>query len=222
MLHLIITARDLPPLTMMKRRAHSNALVLTREDLLFTDDETRGLFRQTLDVELNSQIVAKYRERTRGWITALQLVRQVAEQEIYRQTDKPALDLSKILHQSEKDIFDYFAGEVFAREPDQARELLLRLSLLKSLLIEACSRLYPGFRCSAVPPELLQKNVFLTVAGRRKKRRRNEFVPRQISAGRNRRFNGKIKRISQFFPRTKFKLRRSERRLAVRANLFST
>ena len=82
-IHLIITTRDLPPLAIMRRRTQSRALVITREDLLFTDEEMRELFRQTLDIELKDEEIAEYRERTHGWITALQLVRQVAEQEIY-------------------------------------------------------------------------------------------------------------------------------------------
>ncbi len=165
MLHLIITTRDLPPLQIMRRRSQSAALVITREDLLFTDEETRELFRQTLGVELNTKEISEYRERTHGWITALQLVRQVAEQEIYAHSDKPAVDLGAILHQSEKDIFDYFAEEVFSRETVEIKELLLRLSLLESLPLDVCSRLFPEMRCSAVLPELLHKNIFLTVAG---------------------------------------------------------
>ncbi len=165
MVHLIITTRDLPPLQIMRRRTQSAALLITREDLLFTDDEMRELFRQTLGVELNTEEIVEYRERTHGWITALQLVRQVAEQELYAQTDKPSVDLSEILHQSEKDIFDYFAEEVFSREDEDIQQLLLRLSLLESLPLDVCSRLFPDMRCSAVLPKLLHKNVFLTVAG---------------------------------------------------------
>ncbi|HEY0426647.1 MAG TPA: BTAD domain-containing putative transcriptional regulator [Pyrinomonadaceae bacterium] len=165
MLHLIITTRDLPPLAIMRRRSQSAALVITREDLLFNDDEVRELFRQTLNVELKDEEIAEYRNRTHGWITALQLVRQVAEQEIHSQTDSPVLDLHEILQQSEKDIFDYFAEEVFSREPDETQRLLLYLSLLESLPLDVCSRLFPDMRCSATLPELAQKNVFLTVVG---------------------------------------------------------
>lgn len=167
-IHLIITTRDLPPLAIMRRRTQSAALIITRDDLLFTDDEVRELFRKTLNVELKDTEIAEYRARTHGWITALQLVRQVAEQEIYAHTDKPTLDLSEMLDQSEKDIFDYFAEEVFAHESEETQKLLLHLSLLESLPLDACSRLFPEMRCSAVLPELVQKNVFLTVAGDKK------------------------------------------------------
>ena len=164
-IHLIITTRDLPPLAIMRRRTQSRALVITREDLLFTDEEMRELFRQTLNVELKDDEIAEYRKRTDGWITALQLVRQVAEQEIYAHSDSFKLNLGDVLHQSEKDIFDYFAEEVFSHESEETQNLLLHLSLLESLPLDVCSHLFPDMRCSAVLPELLQKNVFLTVAG---------------------------------------------------------
>ncbi|HEY8563000.1 MAG TPA: BTAD domain-containing putative transcriptional regulator [Pyrinomonadaceae bacterium] len=168
MIHLIITTRDLPPLAIMRRRTQSAALVITRDDLLFTDDEVRELFRKTLNVELKDSEIAEYRARTHGWITALQLVRQVAEQEIYAHSERPALDLREMLNQSEKDIFDYFAEEVFSHETEEIQNLLLYLSLLESLPLDECSRLFPQYRCSAVLPELVQKNVFLTVAGDKK------------------------------------------------------
>lgn len=164
-LHLIITTRDLPPLAIMRRRTQSRALVITREDLLFTDDEVCELFRSTLNVELKDAEISEYRERTQGWITALQLVRQVAEQEIHAHRETRPLDLHEMLQQSEKDIFDYFAEEVFLRESEEIQDLLLHLSVLESLPLDICSRLFPEMRCAAVLPELLQKNVFLTVTG---------------------------------------------------------
>ncbi|MDQ3041419.1 MAG: hypothetical protein M3R11_03455 [Acidobacteriota bacterium] len=166
MLHLIITTRDLPPLAIMRRRSQATATVISREDLLFTDEEVRELFRTTLNIELKSEEIAEYRERTHGWITALQLVRQVAEQETRSQSEainQP--NLREMLKQSEKDIFDYFAEEVFAREEEETQNLLLHLSLLDSLPLEVCSSLFPKMRCAAELPELVKKNIFLTVAG---------------------------------------------------------
>ena len=165
MIHIIITTRDLPPLAIMRRRTQSAALVIPREELLFTDDEVRDLFRKTLNVELKDEEIAEYREKTHGWITALQIVRQAAEQEIYSHSEKSSPDLQNILAQSEKDIFDYFAEEVFSREPENVQKILLDLSLLETLPLDVCSKLYPDARCSAVLPELVDKNIFLTAAG---------------------------------------------------------
>ncbi|MBA2606385.1 MAG: hypothetical protein H0U96_05900 [Acidobacteria bacterium] len=168
MLHLIITTRDLPPLAIMRLRSKSTALIIRREDLLFTDNEVRELFRTTLNLELNTEEIVEYRARTNGWITALQLVRQITEQELdsHTGTFKPP-NLREMLKQSEKDIFDYFAEEVFSGEPEETQKLLLHLSLLNSLPLDVCSRLFPDMRCAAVLPTLVQRNVFLTVAGDR-------------------------------------------------------
>ncbi|MBP9663564.1 MAG: hypothetical protein KBD94_03020 [Pyrinomonadaceae bacterium] len=165
LLHLIITTRDLPPLAIMRRRTQSDALVIDREDLLFTDDEVRDLFQKTLSIKLDDRQVAEYRERTHGWITALQLVRQIAEKDIAGGRSPGMLDLPDLLKRSEKDIFDYFAEEVFSRENEETRHLLLYLSLLDSLSLDMCSLLFPGMRCSAILPQLAQKNIFLSVAG---------------------------------------------------------
>lgn len=166
LLHIIITTRDLPPLAIMRRRAQSSAMMITREDLLFTDAEVRELFGKTLNIELNNEEIAEYGSRTHGWVTALQLIRQVAEREIHSgPTTGRAVDLGEILQQSEKDIFDYFAEEVISRETRDTERLFLYLSLLDTLPLDLCSRLFPQMRCSAVLPEIAQKNVFLTVAG---------------------------------------------------------
>lgn len=164
LVHLMITTRDLPPLAMMRRRAQASVLVLTRDDLLFTDGEVKDLFSTTLGVDLASKEIEAYRDRTHGWVTALQLVKQVAEQEIHSAGDRP-VDLVGMLQRSEKDIFDYFAEEVFTREAEPVQKLLLSVSLLESLPMETCSLLFPDLRCSAMLPELAQKNVFLTVSG---------------------------------------------------------
>lgn len=167
MLHLIITTRDLPPLAIMRRRSQAMAAIISREDLLFTDEEVQELFRTTLNLELKPPEIQEYRERTHGWITALQLVRQITEQQIHASTNASAPNLHEMLEQSEKDIFDYFAEEVFAREPEDVQNLLLHLSLLDSLPLEVCSALFPEMRCASVLPELVKQNVFLTVAGER-------------------------------------------------------
>lgn len=175
-LHLMITTRDLPPLAIMRRRSQSRALVITRDDLLFTADEVRELFRMTLGVELNDEQVAEYRDRTHGWITALQLVRQIAEKEP-GVDDSKTLNLSEILQRSEKDIFDYFAEEVFSREDDETQNLLMYLSLLESMPLQQCSLLFPDMRCSATLPALAQKNIFLTAAGDAKLSEEYRFHP---------------------------------------------
>jgi LuxR family transcriptional regulator, maltose regulon positive regulatory protein len=169
-IHTILISREIPPLSLSRLRSQAQLTIIDRADLLFTDDETQALFRQIFDLELTPAQLAEYRERTQGWITALQLVRQQFTRELAQQQSAPGMavtappDLTEVLRQSERNIFEYFAEEVFAAEPEYVRELLLRLALLDRLDLETCMRLHPRANCAAILPALVRRNVFLTLA----------------------------------------------------------
>src|SRR6266498_4337660 len=168
-LHVIIISREMPPLALGRLRTHSPLANIDRADLLFTDEETQELFRRVFDLELTAEQLTEYRERTHGWITALQLVRQVAHRNVItnREGQAEVLDLVEVLRQSERDIFDYFAEEVFSDEAEKVRKLLLQLSLLDRIELDTCTALYPGANCSRLLPNLVRRNVFLTIASDR-------------------------------------------------------
>ena len=166
-LHLIIISRELPPLALVRMRTQSSVAIVTRDELLFTDEETQQLFRQVFDLELRPEQLAEYRARTEGWITALQLVRQVAQRSALAHDPagpSAAQDLTEILRQSERDIFDYFAEEVFADETPEAQKFLLRVSLLERVEPAACRELFPEVNAVTLLQTLARRNVFVTLA----------------------------------------------------------
>jgi LuxR family maltose regulon positive regulatory protein len=173
LLHTIIISRDMPPLQLARMRSQGALAIIDRGDLLFTEEETHALFREVFDLEMTSDQWDGYRERTRGWITALQLVKHMAQQQVPAQPERATAgaaaipDLTEVLDRSEHDIFDYFAEVLFSSESDDVRRLLLRLSLIPQIGLEACRRLYPEIDCAAVLPALVRRNVFMTVAGNR-------------------------------------------------------
>jgi LuxR family maltose regulon positive regulatory protein len=163
-LHTIIVSRDAPPLQLAKLRSHGELTIIDRNDLLFTGEETQALFDQVFGLEVSAEQLAEFRERTQGWIMALQLIRQVAQRQSRIGSDAAAPDLSEILRRSERDVFDYFAEEVFEYEPEPERALLLRVSLLDRVELETCVRLYPDSGSSTILPSLVGRNVFITLA----------------------------------------------------------
>lgn len=165
-IHVIIISRDLPPLQLARLRSQTSLELIEREDLLFTDEETIELFREVFGLLLTPDQLREYRERTRGWITALQLVRQVAQRQASssRPTDPKTPDPLAVLRQSERDIFDYFAEEVFAGEDREVRQLLMRVALLDRIEVETCGELYEAANCATLLRALVRRNVFLTVA----------------------------------------------------------
>ncbi|HEX8290684.1 MAG TPA: tetratricopeptide repeat protein, partial [Pyrinomonadaceae bacterium] len=165
-LHVIVVSRDVPPLALSRLRSQDSLAIIDRRELLFTDGETRELFRQVFDLELSPEQLTEYRERTQGWITALQLVRQFAQREASASGagEAGAADLREILRRSEHDIFDYFAEEVFADEAEGMRRFLLRVSLLDRIEPDLCARLHPEVNAGRALRELVRRNVFMTVA----------------------------------------------------------
>ncbi|PWT91860.1 MAG: hypothetical protein C5B55_07380 [Blastocatellia bacterium] len=164
-MHVVVISREVPPIALARMRTHSPDSIIDRADLLFTDDETRQLFRKVFDIELTAEQLAEYRERTHGWITALQLVRQVAQKTVRRSGQTGSTDLVEILRQSERDIFDYFAEEVFSDESEDVQRFLLRISLLDRIELDTCAALFEDSNCARLLPTLVKRNVFLTVAG---------------------------------------------------------
>lgn len=164
-IHVIIVSREAPPLTLARLRSQESLALIDRDDLLFTDEEIQELFRKVFGLALTTEQLREYGERTHGWITALQLVRQVAQRQ--KTSNTGSLDPLAVLRQSERDIFEYFAEEVFAAERDEVRQFLMRVALLERIELETCARLFPEVRASAVLPALVRSNVFMTVAGDR-------------------------------------------------------
>ncbi len=164
-LHIVVVSREMPPLALARLRTQTPTAIIDRSDLLFTDEETRHLFRQVFDLELNPDELAEYSERTHGWITALQLVRQVAQKSLNSgESEVGPTDLVEVLRQSERDIFDYFAEEVFADESKQAQDFLLKIALLERIDLDTCAALFASLNCPQMLPSLVRRNVFLTVA----------------------------------------------------------
>lgn len=164
-IHVIIISRDIPPLALARLRSQDSLAIIDRTDLLFTEEETQELFRKVFGLALTAEQLREYGERTHGWITALQLVRQVAQRQIAAGANEKATDPLAVLHQSERDIFEYFAEEVFAAEPLEIQHYLMRIALLDRIELETCARLFPQVISSAVLPALVRGNVFMTVAG---------------------------------------------------------
>jgi LuxR family transcriptional regulator, maltose regulon positive regulatory protein len=161
-LHIIIVSREAPPLQLAKLRSQGALAMIDRNDLLFTGEETQALFNQVFGLDVTAERLAEFRERTQGWVMALQLIRQVSQRQPRDGVAVP--DLSEILSRSERDVFDYFAEEVFDFESTRTKELLLRLSLLERVELDICMRLYSDSGCSTILPSLVSRNVFITLA----------------------------------------------------------
>ena len=156
-LHLILIGRSLPDLGLQALQAEGAVSLIEGEDLLFTLEETRVLLRDTLGLPARPGTVGRLHARTRGWVTALQLLRQTARLE------EGADDLPESLFaRTESEIFDYFSEEVFASESAEVRQFLLGACLPPAIDPDVCADVLEGLDARALLAGLARRQLFIS------------------------------------------------------------
>jgi len=81
-LHVVITTRSMPNLSIMRLRSKGLIGMLGRHDLSFTKEEVDHLFEQNGWKQLDSNLINQFYQRTNGWATGLQVIAQAIETRI--------------------------------------------------------------------------------------------------------------------------------------------
>ncbi|HKY32403.1 MAG TPA: BTAD domain-containing putative transcriptional regulator [Candidatus Polarisedimenticolia bacterium] len=155
-LHLILMGRSLPDLGAASLEAGASVQAMRGEDLLFTLEETRLLVRETFGLSAPEGTIRRIHERTRGWITALQLLCR---------TVPPGGDLDlpeAVFALTEPEIFAYFSEETLASEAEQTRHLLLAASLASAVDPDILSVVLQGTDARGVLSDLARRSLFLS------------------------------------------------------------
>lgn len=93
-LHLLISSRTDPLLSLPRLRACGQLTELRTEDLRFSADEAADFSRQVMRLSLSAEVVSALEARTEGWIAGLQMA-ALSIQGLGR--DNHAAPLSRIL-----------------------------------------------------------------------------------------------------------------------------
>jgi len=158
-IHLVLAGRSLPDLGLGSLPENSVARI-EGDDLLFTLEETGTLLHETFGLQVMPEAVERLHTRTRGWVTALQLLRQTARLEA------SAADLPEaVFTRTESEIFDYFSEEVLAAESIEMREFLLGSCLPPAIDPEVCAEVLPGLDVRALLADLVRRHLFVSGPG---------------------------------------------------------
>lgn len=122
-MHLVILAREDPPLPLARLRAHRTLVELRAADLRFTLEEAEEYLRARPDVELDAAHVAQLVERTEGWIAGVQLA------SISLRNRPDAAALVEALAGSQRLVLDYLAAETLDRLEPDFQAFLKRISV---------------------------------------------------------------------------------------------
>ena len=163
-LHIVITSRAMPNLSVTRLRSKGLVGVIDREDLLFTPAEVQKLFAETFHQPLAPDQLDQFYEKTDGWVTGLQLIQQSLDHSNPDPSANTAAGnrLTAAFQQSELDIFDYFAEEVLQSEPPEIRLILGKLSLLERIDPSICEAALGIRDCADQLRSLARRNVFIS------------------------------------------------------------
>ena len=124
MLRIVLLTRRDPQLGLHRLRLAGELAEVRASDLCFTVDETRELLAASR-VALSDEAIAMLRTRTEGWAAGLRL----ATLSLIGHPD-PERFVAEFSG-SERTVADYLLAEVLDRQPEDARRLLLRTSILE-------------------------------------------------------------------------------------------
>ena len=132
-LHLVLAARQEPPLPIAGLRARGLATEVRADALRFTTGETAEFLRRALDVPVSDATAAALTARAEGWIAGLRLAAISL-----RGRQDPAAAASRG-DAEDRQITDYLAGELLQQQPPALQAFLVKTSILDRLCGPLCT-----------------------------------------------------------------------------------
>ncbi len=161
-LHLVLTTRADPPLSLARRRGRRELVELRTADLRFTPQETAHFLNGIMKLGLPQPDVDLLVRRTEGWPAGLQMVALALQ----NQVDCHAFITS--FAGDDHYIGDYLVEEVLQRQPPYIQDFLRKTSILQRLNGPLCDALLdlpennPYGSSQAILTSLDHANLFVT------------------------------------------------------------
>ena len=156
-MRLVISTRADPPIALARLRARGLLAELRSSSLRFRDKEVKAWLEQNLP-ELSTDSLNLLREKTEGWVAALQIIRSSLSGKAPQERDEVLAGLSG----TQQFVFEYLAEEVFRQLSDETREFLLRTSILSQMDAAACNAVAGIDEAQSTLRQLEKQNLFLS------------------------------------------------------------
>ncbi|RIK39779.1 MAG: hypothetical protein DCC58_14805 [Chloroflexi bacterium] len=154
-LHVVVSAREDPPLPLSRWRAQGSLTELRAAELRFSTAEAEQLLRGVLRAPLPPEQVAALEERTEGWAAGLHLAALAL-----RDRAEPSRFV-EAFSGSHRSVVDYLADEVLAQFPADVQAFLVETSLLDRLNGPLCDAVTGRAGSQTLLEQLERANVFL-------------------------------------------------------------
>lgn len=157
--HVIIATRQTPPLALQRLLLSGAVCRLGAEELRFTRQEV-ARYLALVGRDGDPALAAALADQTDGWPAALRLLTAVeagAAGEVAADGAPPRQDRHAL--------YNYLAGEVLQREPQEVREFLLRTAVLETLTPARCDALLERTDGRRLLAYLARRNLFVMPLG---------------------------------------------------------
>lgn len=155
-LHVILSSRSEPPLSLARWRASNRLCELREDDLRFSPVEVAAFLNETKRLDLSDSDVEALSTRTEGWIAGLQLVAL----SVQGYDDASKHSFVAAFTGNQRYIFDYLVTEVLQRQPENVRRFLLQTAILDRLSAALCAAVTGQDDCRTILAHLERSNMF--------------------------------------------------------------
>lgn len=134
-MHLVITTREDPPLSLARLRARGELTEIRIADLRFTTEEMTAFLNESMGLNLSAEDISTLEARTEGWIASLQMAA------ISMQEHDDVSGFLRSFTGSHRFILDYLIEEILQQQADHIREFLYQTSILDRLNASLCAKI---------------------------------------------------------------------------------
>ncbi|MGD8750084.1 MAG: LuxR C-terminal-related transcriptional regulator [Anaerolineales bacterium] len=157
-MHLVVATRVDPPLALARLRARGEMAELRLAELRFSDEEASAFLNDCLQLGLSTAELALLQSRTEGWAVGLRLLASSLDRAGSAEDRRTFI---QHLVQSDRNIFDFLAEEVFNHQEVEVRDFLLETAILPELTPTLCRAVTHRIDAGAMLEKLYRRNLFL-------------------------------------------------------------
>jgi len=151
-IQVMVLSRNEPPPQLARLRANNKISLLGWEDIQFTVGETKEILQTKGKSRLAPETLAELRKKTEGWAAGLILILLDLR---FRKID----NLSKSAFPT-REIYNYFAIEIFDKMPKETQEFLLKTTFFPRMTAEMAERLTGAKNSAEILYDLSEHHYF--------------------------------------------------------------
>jgi LuxR family maltose regulon positive regulatory protein len=155
-MHLVISTRQDPQLSLPRLRARGQVTEIREPDLRFTEEEAAAFLSQTMGLHLSATAVAALEARTEGWIAGLQLAALALQRD-----PEDTQGFIAAFTGDDRYVTDYLVAEVLQRQPEAIRLFMRQTAILDRMTAPLCDMITGQGDSQAILEQLDQSNLFL-------------------------------------------------------------